>query len=142
MAHPFHLAFPVRDIEETRRFYQDVLGCATGRAGDDWLDIDFFGSQIVAHVLRDGPTAMQRAGASVIDAYEVPLPHFGAVLPMATWRSIAEMLQRTEPEFIVEPHVRYAGRVNEQASMIFEDPSGNAIELKAFADLASLFATE
>ena len=135
---PFHLAFPVRDLGETRVFYQDRLGCPLGRSGSDWLDIDFFGNQIVAHVMANGVRALTRAGTNRIDGHDVPLPHFGAVLTLGRWREMAERL--ADLSFVVAPHLRYEGALNEQASMIFEDPSGNVIELKAFADLANLFA--
>ena len=140
MAQPFHLAFPVANLDDTRRFYEDQLGCGIGRSGDDWLDIDFFGSQIVAHVLPGGPPALPRAGVNRIDGHDVPLPHFGCVLPLDAWRAMVERLRQAETEFLVPPHVRYEGRINEQASMIFRDPSGNVLELKAFADPARLFA--
>ena len=137
MARPFHLAFPVRSIEDTRRFYLDLLGCRPGRSGEDWLDLDFFGSQLVAHVSDAG--ALSAAGSNVIDGHEVPLPHFGAVLEMDEWRALARRLEDAGVEFVIEPHVRYEGRPHEQASMIFRDPSGNAIELKAMADPSRLF---
>lgn len=142
MAYPFHLAFPVRDLAETRAFYGEVLGCRTGRSGEDWLDIDFFGSQIVAHVLADGAEALPRAGVNRIDGQEVPLPHFGCVLPMEEWREMAERLRREGIEFLSAPHVRYRNALNEQASMIFQDPSGNVLELKSFGDPSKLFAAE
>ena len=141
MALPFHLAFPVADLEKTRRFYVDVLGCGTGRSGEDWLDIDFFGSQLVAHVLASGPRSLPEAGVNLIDGHRVPLPHFGCVLPMDAWRAAADRLRAAGVEFLIEPHERYAGRLNEQASMIFRDPSGNILELKAFAEASRLFAT-
>ena len=140
MTHPFHLAFPVRDLPETRRFYVDLLRCREGRSGDDWVDIDFFGSQIVAHVSPAG--SLPRVGANSIDGYEVPLPHFGAVLPMDEWRAMADRLRSAKATFLVEPHIRYEGKAGEQASMLLTDPSGNVIELKAFADPARLFARE
>ncbi len=142
MAHPFHLAFPVRDLDETRRFYEQVLGCTTGRSGEDWLDIDFFGSQIVAHVLPGGPGALPQAGVNKIDGHDVPLPHFGCVLPLDDWRAMADGLRRAGIVFVIEPHLRYENRLNEQASMIFRDPSGNVLELKAFADPSKLFAAD
>ena len=142
MTHPFHLAFPVQDLAETRRFYEEVLGCRIGRSGEDWLDIDFFGSQIVAHVLSEGPGALPQAGINWIDGHEVPLPHFGCVLPLDEWRAMAEKLRQAGTVFVIEPHVRYENRLNEQASMIFRDPSGNVLELKSFADPSRLFATD
>ena len=137
MLRPFHLAFPIRSLDETRRFYAEVLGCGLGRSGDDWVDINFFGSQIVAHVSEAG--ALAPAGSNVIDGNEVPLPHFGAVLNMDEWRESAGRLQRAGVEFVIEPHVRYEGQPHEQASMIFRDPSGNVLELKAMDDPTRLF---
>lgn len=139
---PFHLAFPVRDLESTRRFYLEVLGCGAGRSGDDWLDIDFFGSQIVAHVMEGGEDCLPRVGVNEIDGHEVPLPHFGAVLAPTEWAKMIDRLYDAEVEWVIEPHTRYPGSLNEQSSMIFRDPSGNVVELKAFADLGQLFATD
>ena len=142
MVRPFHLAFPVRDLQQTRDFYQSVLGCSLGRSGEDWLDIDFFGSQIVAHVVRDGVDCLAQAGTNEIDGFEVPLPHFGVVLPPANWAQMIDRLYDAEVEWVVEPHTRYPGTLNEQSSMIFRDPSGNVIEFKSFADLSRLFSSE
>jgi extradiol dioxygenase family protein len=140
-AHPFHLAFPVADLAATRRFYVDLLGCTTGRAGRDWMDIDFFGSQIVAHVLPPGePVCLAPAGSNRIDGHEVPLPHFGAVLPSDEWRRMAARLREAGADFVIEPHTRFGSSPHEQSSMIFRDPSGNVIELKSFADPSRLFA--
>ena len=136
---PFHLAFPVRDLESTRRFYVDLLGCAEGRSGDDWVDIDFFGNQIVAHVMARFPLA--ESGVNRIDGHDVPLPHFGAVLAMDQWRKLTDRLREGGVTFLIEPHVRYEGRFQEQASMIFHDPSGNVIEFKSFADDSKLFGS-
>jgi len=129
----------VGDLERARRFYLDVLGCRAGRSGSDWLDLDFFGNQLVAHVSDSG--ALARAGSNFIDGHEVPLPHFGAVLGMVEWRAMAARLEDVGVAFIVEPHVRYEGRPHEQASMIFADPGGNVIELKAMADPKRLFTS-
>ncbi len=142
MVRPFHLSFPVRDLDEARGFYEETLGCAVGRSGDDWIDIDFFGSQIVAHVLADGPVCLAACGTNRIDGFEVPLPHFGAVLTSGEWNRMVERLLGAGVPWIVEPHTRYPGATSEQSSMIFRDPSGNVIELKAFADLSRLFAAE
>lgn len=141
MVRPFHLAFPVRDLGETRAFYSEVLGCRLGRSGEDWLDIDFFGSQIVAHVMPGGAGRLQPAGTNQIDGFEVPLPHFGAILPPAQWSEMVDRLLSAEVDWVVEPHTRYPGATNEQSSMIFLDPSGNVLELKSFADLSRLFST-
>ncbi|MCZ6835400.1 MAG: glyoxalase [Planctomycetota bacterium] len=140
MASPFHLAFPVADLDSTRVFYLDVLGCTAGRSGPDWIDIDFFGSQIVAHVSEAG--SLPTLDSNVIDGHEVPLPHFGAVLSMEAWRVMASKLREADVDFVIEPHVRYEGMFKEQASLLLRDPSGNALEFKAFADPSRLFATD
>jgi hypothetical protein len=136
---PFHLAFPVRDIAEARAFWGGVMGCAEGRSAEDWVDFDFYGHQIVAHLAPD--TA--RAGASnPVDGHDVPVPHFGIVLEMADWQALADRLTAAGTEFVIEPYVRFRGQPGEQATMFFRDPSGNAIEMNAFADLGQLFATD
>ena len=134
---PFHLAFPVRDLAEARAFYGGVLGCREGRSAEDWVDFDFFGHQIVAHRVegRGGD-----AGGNPVDGHDVPVPHFGVVLDMGGWRALAARLLAEKVEFEIEPHVRFAGQPGEQATMFFRDPSGNAIEMKAFDSLDSLFA--
>ncbi len=136
---PFHLAFPVHDLAAARSFYGDLLGCPEGRSAADWIDFDFFGHQIVAH---QAPAAVARlSGASNrVDGEDVPVPHFGAVLPMADWRALAERLTAQGVDFIIEPTVRFEGQPGEQATMFFRDPSGNAIEMKAMADPSALFA--
>ena len=139
---PFHLAIPVHEFDAAHRFYVETLGCGQGRSGTDWLDVDFFGHQVVLHVLPVGaPKCLVKAGENTIDGHAVPLPHFGVVLEMDAWKTLAARLATDDVDFILEPHVRYKGRVNEQASMILHDPSGNAIEFKAFADIDRLFAT-
>ena len=133
----FHLAFPVKDLEESRRFYGEILGCEEGRSSDAWIDFNLFGHQIVAHL------APEKAGIqlrSEVDADHVPVPHFGIVLPMDEFRSFAERLKAKQVEFIIEPKIRFAGEVGEQATMFFLDPSGNALEFKAFADFSQVFA--
>jgi len=135
---PFHLAFPVRDIAETRSFYGDLLGCREGRSAADWVDFDFYGHQIVAHRVE---RARNEAGSSAVDGHDVPVPHFGVVLEMADWQALADRLTSAGTRFEIEPHVRFKGEPGEQATMFFRDPSGNAIEMKAFASLESLFAT-
>jgi extradiol dioxygenase family protein len=135
---PFHLAFPVHDLAAARAFYGDLLGCAEGRSADHWIDFDFYGHQIVAHLkpgMEPAPTH-----ANPVDGHDVPVPHFGVVLDMAAWEALAARLRSADVAFIIEPHVRFKGQVGEQATMFFLDPSGNAIELKAFADLGGLFA--
>ena len=134
---PFHLAFPVNDIAEARRFYGDLIGCPEGRSADDWVDFNFYGHQIVAHLAPDETGQVKR---SQVDGHGVPVRHFGIVLPMADWSSLAERLRAAGTAFVIEPYVRFAGEPGEQATMFFTDPSGNAIEVKAFADIAKLFA--
>lgn len=134
---PFHLAFPVHDLAAARAFYGTLLQCPEGRSSDRWIDFDFFGHQIVAHL---APEDCAPVTASGVDGKQVPVRHFGLVLDMETWKSLADRLTQ-EVEFIIEPHIRFEGQPGEQATMFFADPSGNAIELKAFADPAQLFAT-
>lgn len=135
---PFHLAFPVHDLQAARAFWGGTMGCAEGRSSDEWIDFDFFGHQIVAHLVpRSGPAD---AGGNAVDGHRVPVPHFGIVLEMAHWRALAERLAAAGTEFVIEPHVRFEGQAGEQATMFFRDPSGNAIEMKAFEDLGQLFA--
>ena len=133
---PFHLAFPVHDLGAARAFYGNVLGCSEGRSSDHWIDFDFFGHQIVAHLAPDDCTP---SGASDVDEKKVPVRHFGLVLDMATWSGLAARLDGVV-DFIISPYKRFAGEPGEQASMFFADPSGNAIELKAFSDMDQLFA--
>ena len=135
---PFHLAFPVRDIAEARAFYGDLLGCPEGRSAAEWVDFDFYGHQIVAHRVK---ASGGDAGGNPVDGHAVPVPHFGVVLDMAAWTALAERLTAAGTRFEIEPHVRFAGEPGEQATMFFRDPSGNAIEMKAFASLEGLFAT-
>lgn len=134
---PFHLAFPVHDLAAARQFYGGLLGCPEGRSSPEWIDFNFYGHQIVAH-LAPGETG--QPATSAVDGHPVPVRHFGAVLPMAQWQSLADKLTAAGTPFVIEPHVRFKGQAGEQATMFFLDPSGNAIEFKAFADLNSLFA--
>ena len=126
---PFHFAFFVRDLDTTRRFYAEVLGCREGRSTDDWVDFDFFGSQISAHVT--GPVT-PTTDAGVVDGVRVPMPHFGALLEWEEFERIAERIRQARIEFIVEPRVRYPGQPGEQMTMFLRDPSGNALEFKSF----------
>jgi extradiol dioxygenase family protein len=138
---PFHLAFPVHDIAAARRFYGELLGCPEGRSAPEWVDFNFFGHQIVAHLApAECRPQTSPAATSMVDDHQVPVRHFGAVLSMAQWRELADKLQAAGVHFIIAPHIRFQGEVGEQATMFFLDPSGNAIEFKAFADMASLFA--
>lgn len=133
---PFHLAFPVQDLARTRDFYTRVLGCRTGRSSDTWIDFDLYGHQIVAHL-----APASRAIQNPVDGHAVPVPHFGVVLEWDTWHAFAERLRRAGVQFVIEPYIRFAGQVGEQATLFFLDPSGNALEFKAFRDPAQLFAT-
>lgn len=134
---PFHLAFPVRDLAEARGFYGVLLGCPEGRSSPEWVDFDFHGHQIVAHL---APQECSEASTNAVDAHDVPVRHFGAVLPMPQWQALADKLQAARVKFVIEPHIRFKGQVGEQATMFFHDPSGNALEFKAFADPSRLFA--
>jgi len=133
----FHLAFPVRDLAEARRFYGDLLGCPEGRSSPDWVDFDFYGHQIVAHV---APDECGHRSHSEVDGEQVPVRHFGAILSMADWERLAGTLKAAGTRFVIEPQIRFKGQVGEQATMFFLDPSGNALEFKAFADLGQVFA--
>jgi uncharacterized protein len=134
---PFHLAFPVHDLDAARGFYGGLLGCAEGRSTDAWVDFDFFGHQIVAHL---DPQMAPRRHSNAVGGHHVPVPHFGAVLPMADWEQLAARLTEAGTDFVIEPNVRFAGQAGEQATMFFVDPSGNALELKAMRDPDNLFA--
>jgi extradiol dioxygenase family protein len=134
---PFHLAFPVHDIAAARAFYGELLGCPEGRSAPDWVDFNFYGHQIVAHL---APEEAGHRQTSEVDGDQVPVRHFGAVLPMAEWERLSQKLVAAGTRFVIEPHVRFKGEAGEQATMFFLDPSGNAIEFKAFADIGKLFA--
>jgi uncharacterized protein len=133
----FHLAFPVHDLGEARRFYGGLLGCLEGRSSEDWVDFNFYGHQVVAHL---SPEEAGHRRTSAVDGDEVPVRHFGAILPMAQWESLASKLKAAGTRFIIAPHVRFKGQVGEQATMFFLDPSGNALEFKAFGDRSQVFA--
>jgi extradiol dioxygenase family protein len=135
---PFHIAFPVRDIAEARRFYGGTLGCPEGRSAPDWVDFDLYGHQIVAH-LKPGMGA-DEAHHNPVDGHDVPVPHFGVVLEMDQFEALAGRLKAAGVRFVIEPYVRFKGEVGEQATMFFLDPSGNALEFKAFRDRSLLFA--
>ena len=134
---PFHLAFPVHDLDAARAFYGGTLGCPEGRSSDHWIDFDLFGHQIVAHL---DPAAKAGAVENAVDGHKVPVPHFGVVLTMDDWTSLSERVAAAGVRFGIAPHVRFKGEVGEQATMFFCDPSGNALEFKAFAQDAMLFA--
>ena len=133
----FHLAFPVKDLEEARKFYGEVLGCAEGRSSNEWIDFNLLGHQIVAHLAPENAGVQHR---NEVDADHVPVPHFGIVLPMEDWRNLAEKLKANGVDFVIEPKIRFQGQTGEQATMFFLDPSGNALEFKGFADFSQVFA--
>jgi Predicted dioxygenase of extradiol dioxygenase family len=140
---PFHLAIPCRDVAEATAFYRDVLGCTLGRSSDDWIDLNLFGHQLVCHLDANlGSEGQVDLIHSDVDSHAVPIPHFGVVLNMYQWQDLAERLQDYGVQFVVEPYVRFQGKPGEQATMFFKDPSGNALEFKAFKDLGRLFATD
>ena len=134
---PFHLAFPVDDLAAARRFYGELLGCAEGRSADHWVDFNLFGHQIVAHL---APGAVRARATNAVDGEEVPVPHFGVVLQMHDWKQLADRLERSGQQFVIAPTVRFEGQPGEQATMFLRDPAGNALEIKAMADPAKLFA--
>jgi uncharacterized protein len=133
----FHLAFPVTSLAKARAFYGDLLGCPEGRSSGDWVDFDFYGHQIVAHL---APEEAGHRSTNAVDGDDVPVRHFGAILPMAEWEHLAEKLKAAGTRFVIEPHVRFKGEVGEQATMFLLDPCGNALEFKAFRDISRLFA--
>jgi extradiol dioxygenase family protein len=137
---PFHLAFPVTDLEATRRFYVEVLGCGLGRESEHWIDFDLHGHQIVAH--RVPPEALSQAFRNPVDGEQIPAFHFGLVLDWADWEAMAARMRSAGVAFLVEPTLRFEGRVGEQATFFVRDPSGNALEFKAFRDPALLFARD
>jgi extradiol dioxygenase family protein len=132
-----HLAFPVHDLEEARRFYGGLLGCPEGRSSNQWIDFNFYGHQIVAHL---APGECGSRSTSDVDNHQVPVRHFGAVLTMPEWEALAAKLRAAGVKFGIEPYIRFKGEVGEQATMFFLDPSGNALEFKAFGDMSRVFA--
>lgn len=138
MTHPrFHLAFPVRDLEEARSFYGGLLGCSEGRSSPEWIDFNFYGHQIVAHL---SPAEVGHKSTSAVDGENVPVRHFGVILDLPAWQAMADRLKAAGTDFIIEPQIRFKGLPGEQATLFFLDPSGNALEFKAFADDAMVFA--
>lgn len=135
---PFHLAFPVDDLDAARKFYKGLLGCSEGRSSPHWVDFDFHGHQIVAHL---APGECGSAATSAVDGHGVPVRHFGLVMTMEDWRETAQRLTAAGITFVIDPYIRFEGEPGEQATMFFHDPAGNAVELKAFRDLNQLFAT-
>ncbi|MEJ6594625.1 VOC family protein [Parasphingorhabdus sp.] len=136
---PFHLAFPVHDLQSARIFYGDLLGCDEGRSDSHWIDFSLFGHQIVAHLDEN---FVARPMANPVDGEQVPVPHFGVVLTMPAWQALADRLSAAAIEFVIAPTIRFQGQVGEQATMFFHDPSGNALEFKAFASDDQLFAKD
>ena len=137
--YPFHLAFPVDDLGAARRFYGGLLGCAEGRSADDWVDFNLYGHQIVAHL---APGEVRPKSSNEVDGEHVPVPHFGIVLPVGEWKALAERLVDAGVDFVIPPTVRFEGKPGEQATMFLLDPAGNALEFKAMADPAKLFAKD
>jgi extradiol dioxygenase family protein len=133
----FHLAFPVRDLGEARAFYGELLGCPEGRSSDEWVDFDFYGHQIVTHL---APDEIGHRSTNPVDGHDVPVRHFGAILTLPQWEALAEKLKAAGTDFIIAPNIRFKGQPGEQATMFFLDPSGNALEFKAFADDRMVFA--
>ncbi|MEM9907000.1 MAG: VOC family protein [Cyanobacteria bacterium P01_D01_bin.44] len=136
---PFHLAFPVKDLPTTQQFYETVLGCQLGRRSDTWLDFDFFGHQLTAHLK---PDQCQSQDTNAVDGHAVPVRHWGIILTMPQWQALAQRLQKHQISFVIEPYIRFKGKPGEQATLFFLDPSGNALEFKAFANDTSIFATQ
>lgn len=134
---PFHLAFPVHDLGAARKFYGETLGCREGRSAETWIDFDFYGHQIVAHLVADRTAII---GHNPVDAHDVPVPHFGVILTVAQWQALADRLRQAGVRFVIEPCIRFKGEPGEQATMFLLDPSGNALEFKAFADFRQIFA--
>tara|TARA_B100000575_G_scaffold127761_1_gene101817 strand:+ start:187 stop:603 length:417 start_codon:yes stop_codon:yes gene_type:complete len=134
---PFHLAFPINDINETKSFYKKILGCKIGREDVKWVDFDFFGHQLSAHVK---PDELKNTKKNAVDGKDVPVRHFGVILEWEAWHSLSEKLKENNINFIIEPYIRFEGEIGEQATMFFLDPSGNALEFKSFKDPEQIFA--
>ena len=135
--YPFHIAFPVNDLERARAFYGGLLGCPEGRSSDSWVDFNLYGHQIVAHLAS---SEVRHVSTGDVDGDDVPVRHFGVVLPMDEWQSLSNRLRGAGMDFVIEPHIRFEGQIGEQATMFFLDPCGNALEFKAFKDPSKLFA--
>lgn len=133
----FHLAFPVHELEAARAFYAGVLGCRTGRESDHWIDFDLLGHQIVAHL---APELCETGPTNAVDGKQVPVRHFGLILEYAQFDELAERLKAANADFVIEPYLRFSGEPGEQKTMFVRDPSGNALEFKAFADDTQVFA--
>ncbi len=133
----FHLAYNVRDLDVTRAFYGTLLGCTEGRSTDTWVDYNFFGHQLSLHIGEPFATA----ATGKVGAHMVPMPHLGVILPKAQWDALAQRLTDAGVEFVLAPFTRFAGEPGEQSTMFFNDPFGNPIEIKGFADMSGVFAT-
>jgi uncharacterized protein len=136
---PFHLAIPVNCLNSARQFYGELLGCEQGRSSEQWIDWNFYGHQLVTHLVEQMPSAPKH---NLVDSHAVPVPHFGIVLTWDDWQQLADKLVAANTDFIIKPYVRFKGQVGEQATLFFLDPAGNALEFKAFQDINQLFAYE
>lgn len=136
---PFHLAIPVNDLEKARHFYGTILGCPEGRSSDHWIDYDLYGHQLVVH-FQEAPQMEDHSNA--VDGHDVPVPHFGVVLPWEEWEELSERVRNAGIHFQIEPYIRFQGLAGEQGTMFFKDPSGNALEFKAFKDINQMFAKQ
>ncbi len=134
---PFHLAFPVKDLNATSKFYGELLGCQIGRTDEKWIDFNFFGNQITAHLK---PEELDKTNVNRVDGKAVPVRHFGAILEWDQWHQLVDKLREAAIEFVIEPYIRFEGQPGEQATMFFYDPSGNALEFKSFKDMDRIFA--
>ncbi len=133
----FHLAFPVDDLDAARAFYSGLLGCTEGRSDELWVDFDFFGHQLVAHM---GTSPSSVPDSNPVDGHDVPVPHFGVILEWEVWKRLSERLLQADVEFIIAPGIRFEGQPGEQATMFMCDPAGNALEFKSFKDPSQVFA--
>jgi len=138
MTNPFHLAIPVLNLEKCRNFYRDTLQCTEGRSSESWVDFNFFGHQLVIHQKEGVNTGLPITNP--VDGHDVPVPHFGVVLDWDVWHELSDSLTEKNIPFIIEPTIRFKGKVGEQATMFFYDPENNALEFKAFRDMSQLFA--
>jgi extradiol dioxygenase family protein len=136
---PFHVAIPVYDLEESRKFYTTILGCSEGRSSDHWIDFNLYGHQFVAH-LKPRPAKETEHHSNPVDGHDVPIPHYGVVLEWDEFEALEKRLKEQEIKFVIEPYIRFKGLPGEQATMFFLDPSGNALEFKSFKDFGQLFA--
>lgn len=135
---PFHVAIPVHDVQLARAFYRDILQCEEGRSSEQWVDFNLYGHQFVIH--HKPKTGNSSDHTNAVDGHNVPVPHYGVVLPWQEWEGLADRLRAHNIQFVIEPYIRFKGEVGEQATMFFLDPCGNALEFKAFKDISQLFA--